>query len=168
MNRTPRQRKVLDEARAIRRAENQARLKKIKADRIPEKKDRGRVRDNGHLAFIRRLPCACCGSPAPSDAAHIRTASAAHGKAFTGGQRKPDDKWTLPLSRACHERQHSGSELRFWEERGIDPFALAARLYEISGDIHLGQAAILNARPRRRHTSQDFIDMHRNGEKDIT
>ena len=121
------QRAIVNEANRIKRearkAATKARLKSPKADR-------GRVRDNGFLAFLRRQPCACgCGAPAPSDAAHIRMASPERGKLPTGMQVKPSDRFAVPLRRACHERQHSMSEARFWSERGIDPFAVADRLY---------------------------------------
>jgi len=88
-----------------------------------------RERDNGHLAYIRRLPCAACGRPGPSDAAHVRTADPARAKRQTGMAEKPSDRWTVPLCRPCHERQHSGSEAAFWSALGIDVIALCARLY---------------------------------------
>ena len=94
-----------------------------------------RERDNRHLQFIRRLPCACgCGAPPPCDAAHVRMPDPARGKRHTGKGEKPSDRWTLPLRRACHEVQHSGSEAAFWSARGIDPIDLCIRLYAVSGD----------------------------------
>lgn len=108
--------------RDARKADRKARPKSPKADR-------GRERDNGYLAFLRRQPCACCGHPAPSDAAHIRMASLERGKLPTGMQVKPSDRFAVPLNRACHSVQHSMSEARFWSERGLDPFAIADRLY---------------------------------------
>ena len=42
---------------------------------------------------------------------------------------KPDDCWTVPMCRACHGEQHSQNELEFWRLRGVDPFALAIKLY---------------------------------------
>ena len=93
------------------------------------KADRGRERDNGYLAFLRRQPCACCGYAAPSDAAHIRMASLERGKLPTGMQVKPSDRFAVPLNRVCHGRQHAMSEARFWQERGRDPFKIADRLY---------------------------------------
>ena len=39
---------------------------------------------------------------------------------------KPDDRWAIPLSRACHMRQHAyGDELGWWSAHGKDPFVLA-------------------------------------------
>lgn len=120
------QRAVVNEAkriqRDVRKAATKARPKSPKADR-------GRERDNGFLAFLRRQPCVCCGHPAPSDAAHIRMASPERGKLPTGMQVKPSDRFAVPLNRGCHMVQHSGSEARFWSERGLDPFAIADRLH---------------------------------------
>lgn len=88
-----------------------------------------RIRDEGYLAYLRRLPCACCGAAPPCDAAHIRSANLAFGKRQTGKAEKPDDKWALPLTRACHFRQHSMAELTFWKNVGVNPFKLAARIH---------------------------------------
>lgn len=134
-------RTILAEARAI----MAQRRKEAKAARPRSPKaDRGRVRDNPHLAFIRRLPCACCRKPGPNDAAHLRVADAARGKPYTGKGVKPDDKWSSPLCRACHERQHSGSEAAFWSALFIDPIILCKRLYAVSGDYDAGVAVILS------------------------
>lgn len=124
------ERATINAAKAIQSRENKARRMKIAAVRKPGgKADRGRERDNGYLAFLRRQPCACCGAPAPSDAAHIRMASPERGKKPTGMQVKPSDRFAVPLSRTCHTVQHSGSEARFWAERGLDPFEIADRLF---------------------------------------
>lgn len=114
---------------AAARIRREARKAATKARPKSPKADRGRVRDTGYLAFLRRQPCACCGLAAPSDAAHIRMASPERGKLPTGMQVKPSDRFAVPLNRACHSLQHSGSEARFWSSRGLDPFAIADRLY---------------------------------------
>lgn len=109
---------------------------------------RPRERNESHLDFIRSLRCCICGSPDP-DPAHIRTASAMHGKRQTGGAEKPSDKFTVPLCRTHHEQQHSMNELKFWAMHGVDPFCLALSLYAHSGDDELADS-ILNAnRPKR-------------------
>lgn len=127
---TPQERAILRQALQIKRAKNRETRMKIAAMRKPGgKASRGRERDNGYLAFLRRQPCACCGHPAPSDAAHIRMGSPALGKLPTGMQVKPSDKYAVPLNRACHMTQHTMSEARFWSERRLDPFDIAARLY---------------------------------------
>lgn len=126
MNLTPDERALKAKWEAVRREKRKeakaARPKSLKADR-------GRERDNGFLSFLRRQPCACCGQSGPCDAAHIRMANRERGKLPTGMQVKPSDRFAVPLKRACHEKQHSMSEARFWSERGLDPFEIADRLY---------------------------------------
>lgn len=126
MNYTHEQRQTIAEAARIRR---EARKEATRARPKSPKADRGRERDNGYLAFLRRQPCACCGLPAPSDAAHLRMASLERGKLPTGMQVKPSDRFAVPLNHGCHMTQHSMSEARFWSERGLDPFVIADRLY---------------------------------------
>ena len=128
---TAQERIILRKAAEITRAKNRAVRMKIAAARKPGgKASRGRERDTGYLAFLRRQPCACgCGAPAPSDAAHIRMASPERGKLPTGMQVKPSDRFAVPLNRVCHDKQHSMSEARFWSERGLHPFEIADRLY---------------------------------------
>jgi hypothetical protein len=104
-----------------------------------------RVEDSAHLAFIRKLPSAVSGLYG-CEACHIRTGSAVHKKKHTGGQQKPDDAWCLPLAPDEHKAQHSGNELEFWRSHGIDPFELAIKLYEVSGDLAAGTAVVLKAR----------------------
>lgn len=100
-----------------------------------------RIEDPAHLAFIRKLPSAVSGQYG-CEACHIRTGSAIHKKKPTGLQQKPDDFWVLPLTPSEHREQHSEHELAFWRRHGIDPFELAAKLYEVSGDIEAGKAII--------------------------
>jgi len=107
-----------------------------------------RERDNKHLAFIRRLPCVGCGSPGPCDAAHLRAGDLNIGKRPTGKAEKPSDRWTTPLCRDCHARQHTGAELAFWQALGIDPFDLCQALYAVSGDTTAAEAIIRNHRPQ--------------------
>lgn len=126
---TAQERAILQAAARIKRAQNRERRRNVLASRPHEKKHRGRERDNGYLQFLRRQPCACCGHPAPSDAAHLRMASPERGKLPTGMQVKPSDRFAVPLNRACHREQHSGSEAAFWRDRRLDPFEIADRLY---------------------------------------
>jgi hypothetical protein len=105
-----------------------------------------RERDNRHLAFIRRLPCAACLTTHASDAAHLRAGDIAAGKRPTGKAEKPSDRWTMPLCRDCHTRQHSGAELAFWSALDIDPFDLCQALYAVSGDTTAGKQIIRQAR----------------------
>jgi len=144
---TAAERDILRKAREITRAKNRERRQAIQAERRQRgKADRGRVRDNGHLAFVRRLPCAACQHPGPCDPAHLRLADAARGKSYTGKGVKPDDRWTTPLCRPCHERQHGGSEAAFWSALGIDPISLCEALYAVSGDYDAAVRAIRGGR----------------------
>ena len=102
--------------------------------RIPRKHDRG------FLRFLRQRACVACGFAGsfliPIDPAHIRAASAEHGKRYVGMGERPDDRFATPLCRTCHDAQHAfGSELEWWKLAGLDPFAIAAKLYaEYGGD----------------------------------
>lgn len=112
---------------------------KVKHARTKPKQ--GRERDEGHLAYLRQLPCATCGLQ-PVDAAHVRYADLSRGKGLTGMSRKPDDKWAVPLCRSCHRKQHGVNERKFWIDAGIDPLALAERLFEVSGDEEAGRSIL--------------------------
>ena len=105
-----------------------------------------RERDNRHLAFIRRLPCVACGIAGPCDAAHLRAGDITIGKRHIGKAEKPSDRWTTPLCRDCHTKQHSGAELTFWSALGIDPFDLCQALFAVSGDTAAGEQIIFNHR----------------------
>lgn len=92
---------------------------------------RPRIEDPQYLAWLRLQGCACgCGSPPKSDAAHLRADSILLDKPITGMQRKPDDKWALPLRHDHHMAQHEwGDEVGWWNAHGIDPFERAQRYY---------------------------------------
>jgi hypothetical protein len=107
-----------------------------------------RVRDPGFLAFIRKQPCVHCGQA--SQACHIRSGSRQHGKPSTGMQEKPSDRWCVPMCRSCHGEQHSQNELEFWKSRGVDPFALAVKLY--AKYQALGGGKTTTKKPRSRTT----------------
>jgi hypothetical protein len=88
-----------------------------------------RLEDAAWLAHVRTLPCLICGK-VPSDPAHIRSSSLRYGKRQTGLGEKPSDVWVLPLCRLHHDEQHRhGNELAWWAGYGIDPFAVALKLY---------------------------------------
>jgi len=112
----------------------------------PSSKKTRRIEDPAHLAFIRKLPSVISGQYG-CEACHIRTGSALHKKKWTGGAQKPDDAWTLPMTPAEHKAQHSENELGFYRRHGINPFDLAARLYEVSGDIEAGIRILRSNRP---------------------
>ncbi|WP_221722729.1 DUF968 domain-containing protein [Ochrobactrum sp. SFR4] len=104
-------------------------------------------KDEKHLTFIRSLPSVVSGNW-PVEACHIRSGSADHHKKVTGKGQKPSDCWTLPLTPEEHRDQHSGSEMAFWLRHGINPFEIADKLYQVSGDRETALSIILNARQR--------------------
>ena len=108
----------------------------LKGDKRPRKPVKARQKDDGHLAFIRTLPCIVSGVEGRTQAAHIRFASAEYGKPITGIGGKADDCFVLPLSVEMHDEQHrAGDELAWWKSKGInDPLRLCLRLYSVSGD----------------------------------
>lgn len=114
----------LARALAAKRKARRAPAKRARA--VSPKADRGRVRNNGYLAWLRRQPCVIC-RRTPCDPAHIRTHKP--GELPTGLQRKPDDARATALCRPHHEQQHSMREMDFWRVIGLDPFEVAERLF---------------------------------------
>lgn len=108
--------------------------------------------DPAYLAQVRQLPCLKCGME-PSEAAHVRFASAAFGKA-SGMQKKPLDAYAVPLCASCHrldrDAQHSRGERMFWAELGINPLLVAQRLYVQRGDLVAMRAVVMVAIAERR------------------
>lgn len=117
-------------------------LKHPRAARKPARSPR--VRDEGYLALIRKLPCLSCGM-VPSEAAHVRQASSMHGKPVTGMGTKPDDRWTLPLCQEHHAEQHREGELSFWYRLNISPCILADELFRASPDIERMRAVVFSS-----------------------
>ncbi len=94
--------------------------------------------DPDYLALVRQLPCLKCGVEPCGEAAHVRFASAAFGKA-SGMGKKPADKWALPLCGDDHRvnrtAQHRGSEQAFWADLGINPLMTAEKLFAQAPDL---------------------------------
>lgn len=111
-------------------------------------KDTASFKDERHLAFIRTLPSVISGA-FPTEACHIRAGSPEHNKKTTGKSQKPSDCWSLPLTADEHRDQHSGSEMSFWTRYGINPFDLASRLYQNTGDRDAALRIIASARKTR-------------------
>ena len=111
------------------------------------KEQGGRLKDEKHLQFIRRLPCLATGGTFRIEAAHIRYGDPRYQKPGTPMARKPDDRWTVPLTHEAHQHgQHRTNERRWWEALGIDPCAVAIALYDVSGDLERGLVIISDAR----------------------
>jgi DNA recombination protein Rad52 len=82
-----------------------------------------RIRDKGHLRFVASQPCVICGR-SPSYAHHIRYAQP------RGLSLKVSDEFTVPLCAIHHHHIHTtGNERQWWQERKIDPLAVAASLW---------------------------------------
>ncbi|MCP1832781.1 hypothetical protein [Bradyrhizobium sp. USDA 4545] len=117
--------------------------------------EQGSGSEPSYLAAIRTLPCLSCGME-PSEAAHVRLASAAFGKA-SGLGKKPEDRWALSLCADCHRlsrtAQHNRSEQAFWHELGINPLIVATQLYAQRGDLVAMRAVVLVAIAQRGSTS---------------
>ena len=83
---------------------------------------------------IRDCGCIIPGCGAPAQCAHLRFSCVAYGKVNPGVGSKPHDKFSLPLCQWHHldapDAQHKQNEEEFWASWGIDPLAVAARLWE--------------------------------------
>jgi len=86
---------------------------------------------------VEGLACVACGKHPPSEAAHVRNGT-------DGGiGLKPSDRYSLPLCRACHAKQHRLGELTFWSALRIDPLNTALRLWTVSGSLADGGERIV-------------------------
>jgi hypothetical protein len=82
---------------------------------------KGVVVDAAYRAFIRTLPCVCCGSRRYIECAHVGS---------RGLGQKCSDYETLPLCPAHHVQgpeSHHALGKRFWVVWGLDRHALIAR-----------------------------------------
>lgn len=94
----------------------------------------------GHLKFIRTLPCVICGDDTSVEAAHVRYSDPTVAKVNSGVGAKPDDYYTVPLCGKHHRAQHAhGSERDWWKLMEIDPVKTALALYVNTGDFARGE-----------------------------
>lgn len=107
-----------------------------------------RIRDERHCKWIRSLPCIISGTRCGVEAAHIRFSDNIFGKRPTGKGERPDDRWTVPLSRDQHADQHRHGEREWWSRQGINPLAIAMALYRVSGNTEAGENIIREVRER--------------------
>lgn len=128
---TAQERMILAKAALIKKEQARERKTKLKAERKARgTADRGRERDNGYLAYLRRQPCearALGGCSGPIDPAHIRY-NDGPGRLNPGGGRKNHDRHCNPLCRAHHDEQHN-AERYFWERLNKDAYDTAAKHY---------------------------------------
>ena len=105
-------------------------------------------RDPVYLARVRQCPCLRCGADSAGEAAHLRMASGAHGKASAIGK-KPADRWALPLCAEHHRltrrAQHTVGERAFWSEIGVNPLLIAERLFAQREDLVAMRAVVIQA-----------------------
>jgi hypothetical protein len=72
------------------------------------------------LQFCRDIGiCIVTGIEGHVDPAHTRFADSLFGKFDAGIALKPNDCFTVPLSRAAHEDQHSNGEREWWTRNGF-------------------------------------------------
>lgn len=83
---------------------------------------RPRLHDDKFLAFLRTRACCVCGKEGETQACHIRIG-------FLAMQKKPDDRYAVPMCAKHHAEQHSMNEEAFYERHEIEPFWIAHRLY---------------------------------------
>jgi len=112
-------------------------------------------RDPDYLSLVRQCPCLSCGMEPCYEAAHVRMASAAFGKA-SGLGKKPPDRWALPLCpdhhRVLNVSQHHQDERFFWDTLGINPLITAEKLYAQRGDLVAMRAVIFSTIAMRGRT----------------
>lgn len=72
--------------------------------------------------FVAEYPCLICGSDSVQ-VAHIRSLPSGN-----IGMSRKDDRYTVPLCFSCHSKQHSMNEIKFWEDRLINPMEVAKEL----------------------------------------
>jgi hypothetical protein len=88
-----------------------------------------RVRSKEHLRFVANQPCLICGRT-PAHAHHVRYAQP------RGVSLKVSDEFTVPLCAIHHSENHAtGDERRWWQERAIDPIAVARSLWRESSEV---------------------------------
>jgi hypothetical protein len=114
-------------------------------------------RDPVYLAMVRQCPCLDCGMDPSGTAAHVRMQSGAHNK-HGGMQKKPADRWALPLCEGCHtgasDSQHRVGEREYWARVGLNPLLVCAKLYAARGDVVRMRAVVFAAVAERESLSQ--------------
>lgn len=130
MTRTQQEREILNAARLIKRKEGRERRTRKKKQN--SKPSRGRERDPGFLAYLRRQPCEARhigGCEGAIQAAHVRYSDSRY--AINPGMgRKNHDRHANPLCRFHHlDDQHKRNEQAFWAKLGKNAYETAAMHY---------------------------------------
>jgi len=109
-----------------------------------------RERDRNHLRFVASQPCLVCGRT-PSDAHHVKFAE----QRAMG--RKVSDQFTVPVCRLHHRELHRrGDERAWWATQGIDPLAIAAKLWGKTRKVAVPAEAISRGKPLGNHNGSRF------------
>lgn len=103
--------------------------------------------NDGHLAFVRSLPCLICGDNVSVEAAHVRYMDPTVAKSQCGIGMKPSDFYCVPLCGSHHREQHAMKERTFWTRFGIDPVKKALALYADTGDFERGCEIVRQSAP---------------------
>ena len=124
-----------------------------------------RQRDNGYLAWLRRLPCVAGaiegGCAGPIQAAHIRFSDASRRRTNPGTMRKPDDQDCVSLCEHHHlHDQHRGAERAFWSRLGLDPGEVAGALYAAYQAGRDGAAVITDLAQRLKENERSHEKHH--------
>jgi hypothetical protein len=86
-----------------------------------------RIRSARHMAFVGSLACCVCRRHEPQ-VHHLTCGPEGKARGL-----KASDSFTVPLCRLHHDELHArGDERAWWLARGIDPLALAARIWALS------------------------------------
>lgn len=90
--------------------------------------------DDGHLKFIRAMPCCACLKTPAGEAHHLKENTGERGMGL-----RSTDKWAVPLCREHHdevERAGARNEGKVFHTWGIDdPLQLAADLWRARSDL---------------------------------
>ena len=155
---TPRERRQAFAYRdMVRRARRRSRASR-EGPASPPRPLRGRQIDKPHKAAVARLFCLATHIRTGAEitgvhVAHLRFSNTAAGARNPGLQRKPDDRWTLPLSPNEHRRQHAMGESIYWAELGVDPHRAAAELWAASPAVEAMRQVLRTCRQNTGGTS---------------
>ena len=99
----------------------------------PKAKNKRRIISASHLNMVRQLPCVLSGRPA--EVAHISYGDLNHeNKPHNAMGIKADDVFCVPLCPSLHRlhpgSQHNHNEKLWWQQFGVDPVAIALRLWK--------------------------------------
>ena len=105
-------------------------------------------RDAAYLEKVRLCPCLYCEKDEAHEAAHVRYASAAFGKA-SGLGKKPADRFAVPLCPDDHRialhAQHRHNEEAWWISVGINPLLVAERMWAQRDDLEAMRKVVVQA-----------------------